>query len=180
MISTVEVSVSVRNTGEVTGAEVVQVYVRDVESSVARPVRELKAFRKVWLDAGESTTVTLALDTRSFAFWSVVRGGWVVEAGEFEIAVGTSSRHLAATETINLTAPSIAGPIGMNSSLHEWLADPRGRELVAALDSPVLRDPELIKVIGTMPMSRLSAFGSFGFNAAALERMTQEITASGR
>ena len=68
----------------------------------------------------------------------------------------------------------------MNSSLHEWLADPRGRELVAALDSPVLRDPELVKVIGTMPMSRLSAFGSFGFNAAALERMTQEITASGR
>ena len=176
----VEVSVSVRNSGEVAGAEVVQVYVGDLESSVTRPVRELKAFRKVWLEPGESTTVTLTLDTRSFAFWSVVRGDWVVEAGEFEIAVGTSSRHLAATETINLAAPSIAGPIGMGSSLHEWLADPRGRELVMALDSPVLRDPELVKVIGTMPMNRLSAFGAFGFNGAALERMTQEYTASER
>ena len=97
----VEVSVSVRNTGDVAGAEVVQVYVRDLESSVTRPVRELKAFRKVWLEPGESTTVALTLDTRSFAFWSVVRGDWVVEAGEFEIAVGTSSRHLAATETID-------------------------------------------------------------------------------
>ena len=176
----VEVSVSVRNSGEVAGAEVVQVYVGDLESSVTRPVRELKAFRKVWLEPGESTTVTLTLDTRSFAFWSVVRGDWVVEAGEFEVAVGTSSRHLAATETITLAAPSIAGPIGMGSSLLEWLADPRGRELVMALDSPVLRDPELVKVIGTMPMNRLSAFGAFGFNGAALERMTQEYTASER
>ncbi len=176
----VEVSVSVRNSGEVAGAEVVQVYVGDLESSVTRPVRELKAFRKVWLEPGESTTVTLTLDTRSFAFWSVVRGDWVVEAGEFEIAVGTSSRHLAATATITLAAPSIAGPIGMGSSLHEWLADPRGRELVMALDSPVLRDPELVKVVGTMPMNRLSAFGAFGFNGAALERMTQEYTASER
>ena len=176
----VEISISVRNAGELAGAEVVQVYVRDVESSVNRPVRELKAFQKVWLEPGEGTRVTLTLDTRSFAFWSVVHHDWVVEAGRFEIAVGTSSRNFGATQVIELAAPSVAGPIGMNSSLHEWLADPRGRELVMALDSPVLRDPELVKVIGTMPMSRLCAFGSFGFNAAALERMTQELTASSR
>jgi beta-glucosidase len=176
----VEVSASVRNTGEVAGAEVVQVYVRDVEASVNRPVRELKAFRKVWLEPGESTTVTMALDTRSFAYWSVVRSDWVVEAGDFEIAVGTSSRHLAASETINLSAPSVAGPLGMTSSLSEWMANPRGRELVMSLDAPLMRDPELVKIIGSMPMDRLCAFGSFGFNAATLEQMTQQLTASER
>jgi hypothetical protein len=68
----------------------------------------------------------------------------------------------------------------MNSSLEEWMADPRGRELILELDSPVFQDPELVKVIGSMPMDRLSAFGAFGFNAAALQQMTQELTASGR
>ena len=176
----VEVSASVRNAGEVAGAEVVQVYVRDIEASVDRPVRELKAFRKVWLEPGESTTVTMTLDSRSFAYWSVVRSDWVVEAGDFEIAIGTSSRHLVATEVISLAAPSVAGPIGTNSSLEEWLADPRGRELIHGLDSPVMKDPELVKIIGNMPMNRLSAFGAFGFNAATLEQMTQQLTASER
>ena len=176
----VEVSASIRNAGEVAGAEVVQVYVRDIEASVDRPVRELKAFRKVWLEPGESTTVAMTLDSRSFAYWSVVRSDWVVEAGDFEIAIGTSSRHLVATEVISLAAPSVAGPIGTNSSLEEWLADPRGRELIHGLDSPVMKDPELVKIIGNMPMNRLSAFGAFGFNAATLEQMTQQLTASER
>ena len=123
---------------------------------------------------------TMTLDSRSFAYWSVVRSDWVVEAGDFEIAIGTSSRHLAATEVISLAAPSVAGPIGTNSSLEEWLADPRGRELIHGLDSPVIKDPELVKIIGNMPMNRLSAFGAFGFNAATLEQMTQQLTASER
>ena len=57
------------NTGTTRGAEVVQCYVADLEASVPRPPQELKAFAKVWLDPGESTTVTLQLDERAFAFW---------------------------------------------------------------------------------------------------------------
>ena len=80
---TAEVTVTVANTGPVVGAEVVQVYVRDVEASVGRPVRELKGFAKVTLDPGASGQVTITLDQRAFSFWSELLGRWVVEAGEF-------------------------------------------------------------------------------------------------
>ena len=88
------VSVSVTNTGETAGAEVVQAYVGDVTSEVARPVRELKGFAKVDWKPGETKQVELTLDQRAFSFWSVRWGRWAVEAGEFEIGVGTSSRDL--------------------------------------------------------------------------------------
>ncbi len=86
--------VPVTNTGAVRGAEVVQCYVRDVDASVARPQQELKAFAKVWLDAGATETVELRLDDRAFAFWDVETHGWTVEPGEFELRVGTSSRDI--------------------------------------------------------------------------------------
>ena len=87
----VAVSATVTNTGDRRGGEVVQVYVGAQAPSVARPVRELKAFAKVFLDPGESSSVSLTLDTRSFAHWSIIRHDWVVEAGAYEIAVGSSS-----------------------------------------------------------------------------------------
>jgi beta-glucosidase len=71
---------------------VVQVYVEDVESTVARPVRELKGFTKVVLAAGKSETVSVELDQRSFSFWSTRLGRWAVEAGTVVIGVGSSSR----------------------------------------------------------------------------------------
>lgn len=86
----VDVLVDVSNTGTRAGAEVVQVYVRDVVSSVTRPVKELKSFAKVWLEPGETRTVTLTLGTDAFAFHDV-RMHYVVEPGEFMIMVGTSS-----------------------------------------------------------------------------------------
>ncbi len=91
----VRVLVPVRNTGARRGAEVVQCYVHDAESSVARPPQELKAFAKVWLDPGESADVTLELDRRAFAFWDVEAGDWTVEPGTFELRIGTSSRDIA-------------------------------------------------------------------------------------
>ena len=84
----------VTNTGSCAGAEVVQCYVRDVEASVARPVQELKAFAKVTLDPGQSEDVVLELGPRSFAFWDVAARDWLVEPGDFELLVGTSSRDI--------------------------------------------------------------------------------------
>ena len=173
----VEVSASVTNTGAVAGAEVVQVYVGDVESTVSRPVRELKGFSKVALEPGESSTVTITLAERAFAFWSTRWSRWVVEAGEFEIAVGTSSRALVATSTVALDAPSLALPLGPASTLHEWLADERGRALLLAQEPPppILRDPELVSVVGSMPMETLAAFQGMGFDHATLQRLLSEL-----
>jgi beta-glucosidase len=85
------VLVDVTNTGARRGDEVVQVYVRDCVSSVTRPVKELKAFRRVTLDSGETRTVSLDLAPDAFAFYDIDMK-YRVEPGEFRIMVGTSSR----------------------------------------------------------------------------------------
>ncbi|HEX6757742.1 MAG TPA: glycoside hydrolase family 3 C-terminal domain-containing protein [Propionibacteriaceae bacterium] len=171
----VTVTASVSNTGQRAGAEVVQVYVGDIEASVARPLRELKRFVKVHLEPGETRQVSCQLDERAFAFWSRRFERWVVESGEFMIAVGSSSRDLVATETITLDAPRLSLPLGPDSTLHEWLEDERGRELVSKRDMRLLQDPELIKVIGTMPMHTLAAFQGMALSHDELEELIAEL-----
>jgi len=85
------VTATVTNTGQRAGTEVVQMYIRDRVSSVTRPVRELKGFAKVWLDAGATTTVSMEITPESLAFYDIDMQN-VVEPGQFEIMVGTSSR----------------------------------------------------------------------------------------
>ncbi|MFI5843967.1 glycoside hydrolase family 3 C-terminal domain-containing protein [Catenuloplanes sp. NPDC051500] len=169
------VTVTVANTGAVAGAEVVQVYVRDVESAVARPVRELKGFAKVSLAAGESRTVSIELDQRAFAFWSARHGAWAVEAGDFVIEAGSSSRDLPLRTTIAVEAPRLAAALDRDSTLHEWMSDPDGRRLVEAevaggQPAAVLTD-EMVSVVGTMPMSTLANFGGMSLDHDALDRI---------
>lgn len=97
---TVCVSVDVKNTGSVFGKEVVQLYVADVESTIERPVRELKEFAKVALRPGESKTVCFTLDKRSFAYYDVRIHDWHVESGEFVIQIGKSSRDIVLEEVV--------------------------------------------------------------------------------
>ena len=86
------VTATLVNSGSRVGTEVVQMYVRDRVSSVTRPVRELKGFAKVSLEPGESTTVSIDITPQSLAFYDIDMQ-FVVEPGEFEIMVGTSSRR---------------------------------------------------------------------------------------
>ena len=90
---TIEVSVDVTNTGDRPGREVVQLYVRDVEASVPRPLRELKGFAKVALSPGETTTVTLPLTAMDLSFFDETTGDWKAEDGMFDIQVGPHSRE---------------------------------------------------------------------------------------
>ena len=87
----IEVSVDVANTGKVAGDEVVQLYTHQRAGSASRPVRELKGFRRVTLAPGERKTVTLTLDTRELGFWSPQTHKWGIEAGVFDLWVGTDS-----------------------------------------------------------------------------------------
>jgi beta-glucosidase len=86
-----QVLVDVKNTGKRAGSEVVQLYIRDLVSSVTRPVKELKGFKRVWLEPGQQTTVALDITPASLAFYDV-NMKYVVEPGDFEIMIGTSSR----------------------------------------------------------------------------------------
>jgi len=89
----VNVSFDVTNTGRRAGAEVAQVYVGDPSARVARPARELKAFRKIRLQPGQTGHVTLTLDRRSFAYYDVKRHAWRVDPGRFKVYVGDASNH---------------------------------------------------------------------------------------
>lgn len=88
----VTVEFKLKNTGKRAGAEVAQLYVQPVKPSVLRPVRELKAFQKVSLQPGETTTVTLALGKDAFAYYDDKQSAWVAEQGNYQIVVGASSR----------------------------------------------------------------------------------------
>jgi len=105
-----DVAVDVTNTGDVAGKEVVQLYVADLSSSVPRPPKELKAFAKIALAPGETTTVRFTLPDRAFQFWGhagaegggASGGSWVGEPGEFEILVGSSSADIRSRGTLSI------------------------------------------------------------------------------
>jgi beta-glucosidase len=98
----VEVSLKLANTGPRTGAEVVQLYVRDVKSSLDRPVKELKAFERVELKPGEARTVAFKLDQSALSYFDPAKKAWVAEPGAFEVQVGSSSRDIRLKGTFEL------------------------------------------------------------------------------
>ncbi|HEY0217545.1 MAG TPA: glycoside hydrolase family 3 C-terminal domain-containing protein [Cellulomonas sp.] len=124
--SSATVRVTVTNTGTRAGSEVVQVYVRDVASTLQRPVRELKAFRKVRLQPGETVTVELELDRRAFAYWHPQAADWVVEGGTFVVEVGASSRDLRSAVEIDLDGDPLRTRISEWTTLAELMAHPVG------------------------------------------------------
>lgn len=97
---TVTLTFKVKNTGKVDGKEVAEVYVADKESTIFRPEKELRAFTKVSLKAGEEKEVSINLGKRAFAYYNVNLGDWHVESGEFDIMVGSSSRDIKLTKSI--------------------------------------------------------------------------------
>jgi len=98
----IEVSFDLKNTGRRQGAEVAQLYIRDIESSLERPVKELKGFKRVELEPGKTKRVTFRLNRRSLAFYDAGKMDWVAEPGEFEALVGSSSRDIKLKGTFTL------------------------------------------------------------------------------
>lgn len=96
----VELSFTLRNDGPREGRETVQVYIHDCDAAEPRPPQELKAFRKLSLEAGEQTVVEFSLPPSAFAYWSSQEKDWVIEAGEFEIRVGAASDDIRLIEKI--------------------------------------------------------------------------------
>lgn len=105
------VSFKIKNTGDRDGAEVAQVYVADVQSSIFRPKKELKGFVKVFLKAGEEKEVSVTLDSRAFAYYNVLINDWHIESGDFEICVGASSSDIRLKDTVNVASANPSAPI---------------------------------------------------------------------
>jgi beta-glucosidase len=102
------VSFTLKNTGKMAGAEVAQVYVKQEKSNLPRPEKELKAFRKVFLQPGEQTTITLVLDQSAFQYYNDQLNKWVVEPGVFDILLGGSSRGISQSGKLSLSGLPMA------------------------------------------------------------------------
>jgi len=107
---TLTVTFKVKNTGDRAGAEIAQLYVADKESTIFRPEKELKAFKKVWLEAGEEKEVSLTLSKRAFAFYNTAVNDWTVESGAFDILVGASSADIKLTASVYVSAAPVKIP----------------------------------------------------------------------
>ena len=112
----VNVNISVKNTGKYAGSEVVQVYVHDVECKFDRPEKELKGFKKVFLQPGEERSVTIELPKSAFEGYYMEFGEWIAQPGEFDILVGTSALDIVSTHRISVCCKDPFG-ISFRSSI---------------------------------------------------------------
>ena len=101
---TLTVTATIKNTGKMAGKEIVQLYVSDPQSSLQRPVKELKGFTKLSLEPRESKEVRFTLAARDFSFYDPRQSQWIAESGEFEIGIGASSADIRMSETIQLSS----------------------------------------------------------------------------
>lgn len=133
---TISVNVRVKNIGDIAGKEIVQLYVKDIESTIPRPQKELKGFEKVTLEPGEEIIVTFKLDKRSFAYYNVQLKDWHVETGDFEIMVGKSSREILLKETVHIESTVIIKrKFSADSTFGDLMVHPVGCEIIKAMSA---------------------------------------------
>lgn len=126
-----EVSCKIKNTGSYAGKEIVQLYVNDIVSKAARPVRELKGFEKILLNPGEEQKVSFILDKRAFAYYEEKIHDWYVENGEFRIEIGASSRDIRLSEKITIIdSPELPVTYTRNSVMEDLKKTERGRAVM--------------------------------------------------
>lgn len=128
---TVRVKFTVRNCGQRFGKEICQLYIRPKNSKLPRPVRELKAFRKVALDVGAAAQIEIELCARDFSHFDPSVGDWVLQAEGFVIEVGASSRDIRLFQSIAcICEPTRYAEVDENSTFSEVVYDAEVRELV--------------------------------------------------
>ena len=157
----ISVSVTVTNTGPTAGREVVQTYVSIAESTVVRVPRELKGFVDVTLEPGASATVEISIPTEELAFWSVVDEAWVVESGRYTVAVGSSSRDLRLSASVDVSGNEPVRIVTVESTIREAMAVPGFPELMAQMTAGLpfdQADEEMTKMMLDTPLAALIGF----------------------
>mgnify|MGYP004511354571 CR=1 FL=1 len=132
------VSATITNTGPAAGREVVQVYTGLALSTVLRAPRELKAFHSVKLAAGASRRITMTVRRADLAYWDTRLGRFVVEGGDYTVAVAASSRDIRAQVSHTVAGDDVRLPLSMLSTAAEVLADPVAGAALTAMLAPVL------------------------------------------
>lgn len=178
---TLKVFVKVKNTGNVIGKEIVQLYVRDKESSVSRPEKELKGFEKLELKPGEEKAISFSLDKRSFAYYSTELCDWHVETGEFEIIIGGSSRDIQLKETVKVNSTAdLKKKFHRNSTLGDMMVNPAGIQILKQMiegvfEEDVEKDNMMAAFIKYLPVHALSSFSRGKFTEEMMEGYLEQL-----
>ncbi|MHA7984567.1 glycoside hydrolase family 3 C-terminal domain-containing protein [Rathayibacter sp. CAU 1779] len=184
----VHASVTVTNTGKVAGREVVQLYVSAPSAEVRRPQNELRGFRVVALEPGESREVSFTLGYRDFAYFHPVLKRWYVENGGVDILVGASSRDIREQGSVELRTDEPVVPLDRQSSLAEWMKHPGGQKVLAgvmqqaAAQNPeavgMFQNQELMAMMGSMPMRRIVRFPGVGISDEVVDGLIAQANAA--
>jgi beta-glucosidase len=144
-----DVSITITNTGKLEGKEIVQLYVTDLRSSLVRPIKELKAFKKISLQPGEEKNVSFHLDQEAFWFYNPAVKNWVTEPGEFDILVGSSSQDIRLTSRTMLTVTKAQSNSRLNTGLplRTILDDSAGYAAFAKHFGEWIKAPELQNIL---------------------------------
>ena len=187
---TVTVWADVTNVGKTAGKAVVQLYVRDVESTVRRPVRELRAFEKLTLQPGETKTLCFRLDKYAFAYYEPKIHDFFVESGEFVIEIGESSRDIRLERTVTVEGTTlIPFTITKTSTIGQLMKHPKGaafiKKMLSSGSSDRPSDSEQAAAMGEgsekimqnmmfeMPLGALVSYGRM--SAAQLDAMIASL-----
>ncbi|HEX2857768.1 MAG TPA: glycoside hydrolase family 3 N-terminal domain-containing protein [Propionibacteriaceae bacterium] len=181
--SGVRLEVTVTNTGDRAGREVVQAYVSVDRSSVVRAPRELKGFADVTLDPGESRRVGIDIPMDDLAYWSVRDHRWVVEAGSYTVAVGASSRDLRLSAAVDLAGDEPVRPISLDTTIAEAMAVPgfgeqlmaRFAETMGGLGEP---DEDMARMLADIPLA--AAIGFSGMDPEQFGEVIAQANAARR
>lgn len=175
------VHVTVTNTGDRAGADVVQIYVAAPQGPVRTPVRELRAFQKVMLERGESRTLTFELDRRAFAYYDITGSRWAVTPGEYAIELGRSSHDVAARTAITLDGDADRPiPLSLTSTVEEWFTHPvAGPLLIEGITASLTEEQRAaaegmqdgLKMAYSMPMNQFVKFPGISIPEEALEQL---------
>ncbi len=125
----VELSVRVKNVGEMEGKEVVQLYIHDISSTLLKPKKELKGFSKVNLNVGEEKEVTFTLKKEDLSSYDSNLHQWVCEPGEFEILIGNSSQNIILREIVNVTCKN-PYQYGADTDYRTLIEDDRALDII--------------------------------------------------
>ncbi|PQZ94838.1 glycosyl hydrolase [Arthrobacter sp. MYb227] len=175
-------TLKLRNTTEIAGREIVQLYLGLPGTAVARAPRSLAAFACIELGAGEEREVELRVDRSEIAYWDTRVETWIVEPGNYEVSVGASSRDIRLTESMSIAGEIVPVAINEETTLAELMADPIGGAVMAQFAGEALSgisggdgDSEsqemMASMLGSMPIGRLLNFPGSPMTRESLDQL---------
>lgn len=176
------VSFDIKNTGDIAAKEIGELYIKPLSSKVSRPEKELKGFKKVFLNPGESKTVSIEIEKRDLSYFDTSYGEFVAESGEYEILIGSSSQDIRLKGIIKYQNNKVYRKhLTADSPLKDWLEDEKGRALLMSVLPPQMKErlsnanSEAMWFIGSIPLRKMVMMSRGALTDDIIDRLVKEI-----